>query len=81
MKIEALVKRGQHIGKKLYPHLHKDGAYVVSMTRFEKDYIRVFTMEDVKNHISKGYSVRMSNPTAGISASSLMAPSGITVNP
>ncbi len=80
MKICALVKRGQHMGKMLLPHRHKDGMYVVSETRFEKDYIRVKTLEEVRKYISDGYSVRMSNPDEGVSASSLIAPSAIYVS-
>lgn len=81
MEIVATVKRGQYAGKSLFPHKHKDGTYVVSSTRFEKDYIYVHTLEEVKNHILEGFSVRMSNPSEGINASSLIAPSAITVNP
>jgi hypothetical protein len=80
MNIYALVKRGKHEGKMLLPHRHKDGMYVVSATRFEKDYIRVETLDEVLKYISEGYSARMSNLDEGVAAASLIAPSAISVS-
>ena len=79
MKITAKIVRGKNAGTILYPHLHKDGMFVVSKTRFENDYIRVADLNEVATHISDGYKVRMSNPAEGITASSLIAPSAISV--
>ena len=62
-KLLATVKRGKAIGTVLTPHRHSDGAYVVSMTRFEKDYIRVPLEADLPDWLAKGYRVRMSNPS------------------
>lgn len=80
MKITAKIVRGENAGTLLYPHLHKDGMFVVSKTRFENDYIRVADLNEVGTHIANGYKVRMSNPAEGITASSLIAPSAIFVS-
>ena len=80
MEIIAKVVRGKNIGVPLRPHLHSDGTYVVSNTRFEKDYIRTTNLKEVAAHIKKGFSVRMSNPEFGVSAASLISPGAITVN-
>lgn len=77
-KLKALVKRGNAIGITLTPHRHTDGMFVVSMTRFEKDYIRVPTEAELPDWIAKGYRVRMSNPSVSSHKSpSLIAPSSI----
>jgi hypothetical protein len=39
--LHAFVSRGPDAGELLFPHLHKDGTYVVSQTRFEDDYVRI----------------------------------------
>lgn len=80
MKIIARVGRGKNAGVVLRPHLHKDGAYVVSMTRFEKDYIRITNLHDVADHVKKGFSVRMSSPEDGVSAASLVSPGSISIS-
>ena len=36
---------------------------MVSLTRFEKDYMRVKKESDLHEWVAKGYSVRMSNST------------------
>jgi hypothetical protein len=79
MEIFAKVVRGKNIDVPLRPHLHSDGTYVVSMTRFEKDYIRTANLREVAAHIKQGYSVRMSNPEFGVAAASLISPGAITV--
>lgn len=61
-RLYSRVKRGKKEGALLVPHLYKDGCYVVSMTRFEEDQIRVGTIEEVIIYIRKGYKLRMSNP-------------------
>lgn len=79
MEITAKVVRGKNAGTLLYPHLHKDGMFVVSKTRFERDYIRLADLHEVASYIADGYKVRMSNLTEGVTASSLIAPSAISV--
>lgn len=59
---QAKISRGAHKGKPLYPHLHEDGRYVASTSRFEVDYIRVDTIEELEVLVRSGYSARMSNP-------------------
>ncbi|MGE5563621.1 MAG: hypothetical protein ACM3ZV_10000 [Bacillota bacterium] len=73
----AFVSRGPKKGTLLYPHKHEDGAYIVSMTRFERDYIRVPDAADLLGWLEKGYRLRMSNPAAGVLAPSLIVPSAI----
>jgi hypothetical protein len=65
------------MGTMLYPHQHDDGAYVVSMTRFERDYKRVRDPGELLGWLEKGYRLRMSNPAAGVPAPSLIAASTI----
>ena len=60
-KLYSVVKRGKAIGTELTPHCHADGKFVVSRTRFEKDYIRVEKEEDLPDWIKQGYKVRMSS--------------------
>ena len=79
LKITAKVATGKKSGTLLYPHLHADGMYVVSKTRFKRDYIRFVSLHEVFAHISEGYKVRMSNPKEGVTASSLIAPNAISV--
>ena len=59
--LHAFVSRGPKVGTILYPHKHRDGSYVVSMTRFEKDYIQVEDCNDLLGWLEKGYRLRMSN--------------------
>ena len=61
MKMEAIVSRGENQGAKLYPHLGKDGRYVVSKTRFKRDYIRLGSLDQVREYLERGYRLRMSN--------------------
>lgn len=70
------VKRGKKAGELLVPHLYKDGCYVVSMTRFEEDQIRVGTIEEVISYIRKGYKLRMSSPDHS-AGPSLISPGSI----
>lgn len=60
--IQAKISSGVHKGKPLYPHLHKDGKYVASPSRFEVDYIRVEKIEELAALVRSGYAARMSNP-------------------
>ena len=61
-KFIAYKNRGQYKGKPLYPHKHKDNTYVASSSRFEIDYIRVNSLEELKALVSAGLGARMSNP-------------------
>jgi hypothetical protein len=74
----AVIARGKNKGLKLYPHRHEDGMYVVSPTRFERDYVRVPSEEGLAEWLSKGYRLRMSNSAAGVSAPSLIRPASIS---
>ncbi|MBS7422748.1 hypothetical protein KHW15_00160 [Pseudomonas syringae] len=60
--LRATISSGNHKGKMLYPHLHKDGKYVASPTRFEIDYIRVDNLDELEVLVRSGYAARMSNP-------------------
>jgi hypothetical protein len=80
--LHALVKRGNAIGTILTPHVHEDGRFVLSKTRFEKDYVRVSREDDLQSWIQKGYGLRMSNPSVKSHRSpSLIAPASIVVRP
>lgn len=79
-KLRNTVKRGRAIGAMLTPHLHDDNHYVVSRTRFEKDYVRVKNEDELIEWVAKGYSVRMSNPNVkNHRAASLISPGAIEV--
>jgi hypothetical protein len=58
----------------LYPHLHEDGNFVVSQTRFIKDYVYVSDEAELERWLLKGFRLRMSNLEAGIAAPSLIEP-------
>ncbi len=77
LSMHAFVLRGPKSGTMLHPHLHKDGTYVVSMTRFEKDYVHLADLDEVLGWLEKGYRLRMSNKSGGIPAPSLIAPEAI----
>jgi len=57
-----IVTKGEEAGITLTPHRHKDGAYVVSPSRFECDYIRVESLHELTALAQQGYSIRMSSP-------------------
>ena len=77
MNIYAKVSRGPQKGERLTPHRHADGMYVVSPTRFERDYIRVATLEAFADEIRKGLKGRMSSPV--VKGPRLFAPSSIRI--
>ncbi len=80
-KLRYFVKRGRSVGAVLTPHLHEDNHYVVSLTRFEKDYQRVKDEQDLPEWVAKGYSVRMSNPAVkSHRSSSLISPGSIEIH-
>jgi hypothetical protein len=61
IQISYVVTRGDGIGTVLTPHVHNDGRYVASKTRFEKDYVRVESLREVRILATHGFSIRMSN--------------------
>jgi len=75
--LHAFAKSGGKAGTALFPHRHRDGAFVVSMSRFENDYIRVKSEADLLGWLEKGYSMRMSNAPDGVPAASLVSPQSI----
>ena len=75
--LHGFVSRGARAGELLFPHKHEDGTYVVSKTRFEADYVRLTEETDILPWLEKGYGLRMSNPTNGIAAPSLIMPKSI----
>ena len=75
----ALVASGPNAGLPLYPHRHKDGCFVVSLTRYRKDYVRLSDVSDIPSWLHKGYSLRMSNPERGLTKSSLIRPDSIRI--
>ena len=77
MKIIAKVSRGPQKGEIVTPHRHEDGTYVVSPTRFEKDYIRVATLEDFASQIRKGLKGRMSS--SAVKGPRLFSPKSINI--
>lgn len=77
MKIIAKVSRGPQKGEIVTPHRHEDGTYVVSPTRFEKDYIRVASLEGFASQIQKGLKGRMSSPA--VKGPRLFSPKSISI--
>jgi hypothetical protein len=75
--LHAFVSQGKNTGQLLFPHRYKDGRFVVSMTRFERDYVRISGVDELLRRLEAGYSLRMSNPEAGITAPSLVEPEKI----
>jgi hypothetical protein len=77
-RLKAVVKRGEAKGTILTPHKHTDGTFVVSKTRFEKDYVRVTNEDDLPGWVAQGYGVRMSNlDVASHKSPSLISPTSI----
>lgn len=64
MKIEYRVRRGSKAGSVHTPHRYADGTYVVSKTRFARDYIHLASLEAALTHLDKGYRLRVSDPVA-----------------
>ena len=77
-KLFSTVRRGSAVGTILRPHRHADGCFVVSTSRYAKDYIRISSELELPKWVAKGYSVRMSNPSvASHRAPSLISPASI----
>lgn len=62
--LKAVVKRGKEFGVVLLPHQYADGSYVASQSRYERDYIRVTTIDELIELWKQGYKVRMSAPNS-----------------
>lgn len=62
IEITAKKSRGENKREALYPHKYPDGMYVASTSKFEEDYIRVETLEELEVLIRSGYKARMSSP-------------------
>jgi hypothetical protein len=62
VELVANKRSGQFRGAALYPHKHADGTYVATTSKFEVDYVRVDTLEELRALINAGYGARMSNP-------------------
>jgi len=77
MKLHAFVARGPDKGTLLYPHRHADGQYVVSPTKYERDYVFVSTEPALIGHLESGLKLRMSNPAAGLLAPRLINPENV----
>ena len=78
--ISFIVSRGDEPGAVLTPHLHEDGKYVASMTRFEKDYVRVESIRELGILARHGFSIRMSSSSsAKHRAPSLISPSSLQI--
>ncbi len=73
-RLHFVVARGKSSGRTLHPHVHADGCYVVSPTRFERDYIRVHADQPLEDFLRRGLRLRMSAP--GV-APSLIIPDSI----
>jgi hypothetical protein len=76
IQLRAFVTRGPDVGTVLFPHKHEDGKYVVSKTRFKRDYKRI-SEKEILAHLENGHSLRMSNPNEGVSPTSLISPKSI----
>ncbi len=61
ISIEYIPITGNHAGRIFKPHKFKDGLYVVSKTRFIKDYRYVKTYEEIVKYLDSGYKLRVSD--------------------
>lgn len=76
--LKAHVHRGKEAGITLQPHRYADGTYVASKTRFERDYLRVGSLEQLIGLWQQGYKIRMSAPQSAHHRSpSLITPTAI----
>ncbi len=57
----ALIKSGPHKGKRQYPHLHSDGCYVATTSKFKTDYVRVADEDELSALVGAGFGARFSN--------------------
>lgn len=75
--IHAFVASGPDLGSIIYPHRYSDGRFVVSMTRFKKDYIYLDNPSELLDWLEKGYRLRMSNAQNGVTSPRLIKPENI----
>ena len=75
MRIEYVIRSGRNRGIVCTPHVHSDGRYVVSKTRFARDYIRLSSLHDVFAHLLQGHRLRMSAPEVPTAPSLIALPS------
>ena len=62
LQLTYKVRRGRNVGATLTPHRHKCGRYVVSPTRYKRDYRYYSVLADVIADLkSTGDSLRMSD--------------------
>ena len=78
MQITAKISRGPRKGETLVPYQNKAGQYIVSPTRFERDYLFASSIEEIIQHLKQGLKLRMA-PTSG-GAPSLISPKSIALN-
>lgn len=75
------VTRGAGKGVELQPHRHEDRKYVASMTRFERDYVRVDSLHELLILVRQGFRIRMSNQDCETHrAPSLIAPDNLRIS-
>lgn len=80
IEITYVVTRGSGRGVVLTPHVHEDGKYVASMTRFERDYIRVESLRELQILAQHGFSIRMSSSQSTTHrAPSLISPESLQI--
>jgi len=61
--VHYTIKCGKNAGVLLRPHRHLDGKYVVSPSRFSRDYLRFNSIDEaVAVATAKGFGIRMSDP-------------------
>lgn len=77
MLITAKISRGASKGETLLPYRNKQGQYIVSPTRFERDQIYVSTLAEVVAHLEQGLKLRMAPISGG--APSLISPAAISI--
>lgn len=71
-------QRGKFKGYIQTPHRNKEGNFVVSLSRYKKDYIFVQNEAELRSWVEAGYSVRMSNINfEGTKAPNLIRPESI----
>lgn len=60
VKLTYTPRAGKNANKEYTPHRYSEGYYVVSETRFARDYVKVKTLNEVYACYKKGFKVRMS---------------------
>ncbi|CAK1752108.1 hypothetical protein VCRA2114E365_40163 [Vibrio crassostreae] len=78
LDISYVTKSGKNADAIQKPHKHENGKYVVSKTKFEKDYLYVESYEEIEQYLNKGYKLRVSC-TMPKTAPSLVSPKSLTI--